>query len=249
MKPQLRAELLKQRSTGTGLGLVATMVGLVLLVVLLHGFGPGPEHIGTADQQLTMVFGRGEYLGALFAGLLGALSVTSEFRHGTIRPTLLANPLRGRVVVAKVWASMLIGAGFGVVACGISAGAGSAALAIRGIDVQLDGADYTLLVLGGATAAALWAAIGVGLGALVRDQVPTLIGICAWLLFVEGLLVGDIADIARVGRLAPGAAAAAISGQDADTLLAPGLALVVLTLYAAAAVAAGAVATERRDIT
>jgi hypothetical protein len=248
VKPQLRSELLKLRSIGTGLGLVTTMVGLVLLVVLLHGFGPGPEHIATADQQLTMVFGRGEYLGALFAGLLGALSVTSEFRHGTIRPTLLVSPWRGSVVVAKVWASMLIGAGFGVVACAVAAGAGSAALSVRGINVQLDAADYVLLIVGGAAAAALWAAIGVGLGALVRDQVPTLIGICAWLLFVEGLLVGDIADIAAVGRLAPGAAAAAMSGQDPETLLAPGLALVVLTLYAAAATAAGALATERRDV-
>ena len=248
MKPQLSAELLKQRSTATGIGLVATMVGLVLLVVLLHGFGPGPEHIGTADEQLTMVFGRGEYLGALFAALLGALSVTSEFRHGTIRPTLLVSPWRGRVVVAKVGASMLIGAGFGVVACVISAGAGSATLAIRGIGVELTAADYALLVVGGAAAAALWAAIGVGLGALVRDQVPTLIGICAWLLFVEGLLVGDVADVATIGRLAPGAAAAAISGQDPDTLLAPGLGLLVLALYAAAATTAGALATERRDV-
>lgn len=248
MNPEVRAELLKQRSTGTGLGLVTTMVGLVLLVVLLHGLGPGPEHIGTADQQLTMVFGRGEYLGALFAGLLGALSVTSEFRHGTIRPTLLVNPRRARVVVAKVWASMLLGAGFGVVACLVSAGAGTAALAMRGIGVQLDADDYALLVAGGAVAAALWAAIGVGLGALIRDQVPTLIGICAWLLFVEGLLVGDIADVASIGRLAPGAAAAAISGQDPETLLAPGFALLVLALYAAVAAAAGALATERRDV-
>jgi ABC-2 type transport system permease protein len=248
MRAQLRAELLKLRSTGTGVGLVVSMLGLILLVVLLHGLGPGPEHIGTTEQQLTMVFGRGEYLGALFAALLGALSVTSEYRHGTIRPTLLVNPARGRVVVAKVWAGMLIGAGFGLVACALAAGVGTVALAARGIEVQLGVDDYTLLLLGGSAAAALWAAIGVGLGALVRDQVPTLIGICAWLLFVEGLLVGDIADVAAVGRLAPGAAAAAVSGQDPDTLLAPGIALVVLALYAAASAAAGALATERRDV-
>jgi ABC-2 type transport system permease protein len=245
---QLRAELLKLRSTGTGLGLAATMLTLVLLVVLLHGFGPGVENIGTTSQQLTMVFGRGEYLGALFAALLGALSVTSEFRHGTIRPTLLASPWRDRVIAAKVGASMLIGAGLGFLACALAAGAGTAALAMRGIEVQLDGADYALLLAGGTAAAALWAAIGVGLGALIRDQVPTLIGICAWLLFVEGLLVGDVAEIAAVGRLAPGAAAAAVSGQDPDTLLAPGVALVLLALYAAAAAVAGSLATERRDV-
>jgi ABC-type transport system involved in multi-copper enzyme maturation permease subunit len=248
MKAQLRSELLKLRSTGTVLGLVATMFALVLLVVLLHGLGVTEESVGTASVQLTMVFGRGEFLGALFAALLGALSVTTEFRHGTIRPTLLANPARRQVIAAKVGASMLVGAWLGFAACALAVGAGIAALGARGIEIRLDAGDYALLLVGGTAAAALWAAIGVGLGALVRDQVPTLIGICAWLLFVEGLLVGDIAGVAEVGRFAPGAAAAAISGQDPDTLLAPGIALVLLALYAGAATAAGSLATERRDV-
>jgi ABC-2 type transport system permease protein len=248
VRAQLRAELLKLRSTRTGLGLVATMLVLVLLAVLLHGFGVAADSVGSTSEQLTILFGRGEFLGALFAALLGALSITSEFRHGTIRPTLLVSPSRGRVVAAKVWASMLIGAGFGLVACALAAGVGTAALRARGIEVQLDAGDYALLLAGGTAAAALWAAIGVGLGALVRDQVPTLIGICAWLFFVEGLVVGDIADVADVGRFAPGAAAAAISGQDPDTLLAPGVGLVLLALYAAAAAVAGSLATARRDV-
>lgn len=143
---------------------------------------------------------------------------------------------------------MLIGGGFGLAACALAAGVGTGALRVRGIEVQLDGGDYALLLAGGTAAAALWAAIGVGLGAVVRDQVPTLIGICAWLFFVEGLLVGDIADIADVGRFAPGAAAAAISGQDPETLLAPAVGLVLLALYAAAAAVAGSLVTARRDV-
>jgi ABC-2 type transport system permease protein len=248
VKAQLRSELLKLRSARTGLGLFATMLGLVLLAVLLHGFGVAAENVDSTAEQLTMLFGRGEFLGALFAALLGALSITSEFRHGTIRPTLLVSPSRGRVVVAKVWASMLIGGGLGLVACALAAGVGTAALRVRGIEVALDGGDYVLLIAGGTAAAALWAAIGVGLGAVVRDQVPTLIGICAWLFFVEGLLVGDIADVAEVGRFAPGAAGAAISGQDPGTLLAPAVGLVLLVLYAAAAALAGSLATARRDV-
>jgi ABC-2 type transport system permease protein len=97
-------------------------------------------------------------------------------------------------------------------------------------------------------AAALWAAIGVGIGAVVRNQVPTLIGICAWLLFVEGLLVGDVAGVGNVGRFAPGAAAAAISGLDPDKLVAPVVGLVLLALYATAAALAGSLATARRDV-
>ncbi len=247
MKAQLRSELFKQRSTRTGLALFGAMFSLVLLAVLLHGFGLAAENVDNTSEQL-MVFGRGEFLGALFAALLGAMSITGEIRHGTIRPTFLVTPSRGRVVAAKVSVSGLIGAGFGLAAGALAAGVGTAALRLRGIEVRLDSGDYALLIAGGAIAGALWAAIGVGVGALVRNQVAAMVGICAWLLFVEGLLVGDVADVAEVGRFAPGAAGEAISGQNQDTLLAPALALVVLTLYAVAAAVAGSLATSRRDV-
>ena len=134
MKAQLRSELLKQRSTRTSLGLFAVMLGVVALVVLLHGFGLAAGNLEGTSRQV-MVFGRGEFLAVLFAALLGALSITSEIRYGTIRPTFLVSPWRGRVIAAKVWVSMLLGAGFGLAACALAAGLGTAALWVRGIDV------------------------------------------------------------------------------------------------------------------
>jgi len=223
------------------------LLALVLFVVLLHGLSLPAENFASTSKQLTILFAWGEVLGALFAALLGAMSITGEIRHGTIRPTLLVNPHRRQVVAAKVWANMLIGTGFGLAAGALAAGVGTAALRSRGIDVRLDAGDYTLLVAGGAAAAGLWAAIGVGVGAIVRNQVPALVGICVWLLFVENLLIGDIAGIGNIGRLLPGAAAKAISGQDPNTLLAPAVGLVLLALYAAAAVVAGCLAASRRD--
>ena len=246
MRALIRSEWLKQRSTRTALALFAAMIGLVLLAVLLHGLLPA-EDLGRTHVQL-MVLGRGEFLGALFAALLGALSITAEIRHGTIRPTFLFGPRRARVVAAKVFVSVAIGAGFGLVAGAAAVAAGTSALRARGIDLQLDRTDQALLVVGSAAAAALWAAIGVGVGALVRHQVPTLVGICAWLLFVEGLLVGDLVGVGDVGRFLPGSAAAAISGQDPGTLLAPAAGLALLVAYAAAAALVGAFATSRRDV-
>jgi ABC-2 type transport system permease protein len=244
----LRAELFKQRTTRTGLGLFGGLLTLVLFVVLLHGLGLGAGNFDTASKQLTVVFAWGEVLGALFAALLGAMSITGEIRHGTIRPTFLVTPWRGRVVAAKVCASMLIGAGFGLVAGAVAAGVGTAVLRTRGIDVRLDAGDYSLLVAGGVAATALWAAIGVGVGAVVRNQVPALVGLCAWLLFVENLLVGDVAGVGRVGKFFPGAAAKAISGQDPDALLAPAVGLVLLVVYAAAAAVIAWLVTSRLDV-
>jgi len=246
MRALIRSEWLKQRSTRTALALFAAMIGLVLLAVLLHGLLPA-EDLGRTHVQL-MVLGRGEFLGALFAALLGALSITAEIRHGTIRPTFLFSPRRARVVAAKVFVSVAIGAGFGLVAGAAAVAAGTSALRARGIDLQLDRTDQALLVVGSAAAAALWAAIGVGVGALVRHQVPTLVGICAWLLFVEGLLLGDLVGVGDVGRFLPGSAAAAISGQDPGTLLAPAAGLALLVAYAAAAALVGAFAISRRDV-
>ena len=248
MRAQLRCELLKQRSTRTAVGLLGGMLGLVAFAVLLHGFGVDAKRLDSGSDQLTIVLGRGEFLAALFAALLGALSITGEFRHGTIRPTLLVAPRRGRVVAAKVSVSGLLGAGFGLAGCALAAVLGTVALRARGIDIRLEGGDYALLLAGGAAAGALSAAIGVGVGAIARNQVPALIGICAWLLFVEGLLLGDVADVGDVGRFAPGALGAAISGQDPDTLVTPAAALVLLAVYAVAGAAAGAIATTRRDV-
>jgi ABC-2 type transport system permease protein len=246
VRAQLRSELMKQRSTRTALGLFAAMLLLVLLAVLLHSLLPA-QALRSPNNQL-MILGRGEFLGALFAGLVGALSVTAEIRHGTIRPTFLVSPRRARVVWAKVWACVLTGSVFGLTAGAVALAAGAAAFRARGIDLRLDGGDYVLLVAGATGAAALWAAIGVGVGALVRHQVPTVVGICAWLLFVEGLLAGDLVGLGDVFKFLPGSAAEAISGQEPGTLLAPAASLVLLGAYAGAAALLGAFATSRRDV-
>ena len=244
MRAQLRSELLKQRSTFTNLGLFLAMLALVLLAVVLHAVAVPADRLQTASDQV-QVFRFGALLGALFAGLVGALSITGEIHHGTIRPAFLVTPRRGQVVAAKVVISALVGTVFGLVAAGVAVGVGSAALAAREIPITLDAGDYTLMPLGGIAAAALWAPLGVGLGALMRNQVATLVAIFLWLFFIENLLVDFVPG---AGKFAPGAAAAAITGLDPDRLLAPAFGALLLAAYAAATAAAGWTATLRRDV-
>jgi hypothetical protein len=241
---QLRAELLKHGSTFTNFGLFLAMLGLVVLAVLLHALALPADRLASASDQV-QVFRFGALLGSLFAGLVGAMSITGEIRHGTIQPTFLITPRRGRVIAAKIVAGGLVGTVFGLTAVGVAVGVGSAALAARGVPMTLDSGDYALMPAGGVAAAALWAPLGLGLGALVRNQVATLVGIFLWLFFIENLLIDFVPG---AGKFAPGAAAAAMTGLDPETLLAPAAGALLLAAYAAAAAAAGMLATLRRDV-
>jgi ABC-2 type transport system permease protein len=243
-----RSELLKQRTTRTTLSLLLTMVALVVFGAVLHSFAVKTGVLATRDGQMK-VFGWGE-LGGLFAGLLGAISITAEIRHGTVRPTFLVTPRRWRVIVAKLGVGILAGLAFGLIAAAVAIGVGSSALSARGISLQLGGHDYVQLLVGGAVGAGLWAAIGVGVGALVRNQVATTVGLFVWLFFIEALLLGQVPN---VGRFLPGAAASAlggatITGQVRPPLLAPLIGLLIAVAYTGAIAVAGSVATVRRDV-
>src|SRR5262249_27279749 len=149
------------------------------------------------------VFEVGTRVGMLFAALVGAMAITAEIRYGTIRPTFLVTPRRGPVLAAKLAVAALAGIVFGLLAEVLMAGATPVAHPARGIDSQLSAGDSLQLLAGGTAAAALWATIGLGVGALVRNQVATLVGLCAWMLLVENLLLPFLPD---AGRLTPGAA-------------------------------------------
>ena len=100
MTPQLHSEFLKQRTTGTNLGLFLAMVSVIAAVVLLHMVTLPTQALLPREGQLK-VLGLGTTFGMIFASILGALSITSEIRHGLIRPTFLATPKRARVIAAK----------------------------------------------------------------------------------------------------------------------------------------------------
>jgi hypothetical protein len=239
---QLRAELLRQRSTPTTFFLFLAMFGLVAFAVALHVLALDEGQLSSRSHQLE-VFQVGTRAGMLFAGLVGAIAITAEIRFGTIRPTFLVTPRRGPVIGAKLAVSALAGVVFGLLAEALMAGAAVVAFAARGIDNQLTGGDYLQLLAGGAAASALWATIGLGVGAVVRNQVGAIVGLCIWMLLVEST---SDTFVPGFGRLLPGGAGLALAG-NIDKLSAA-VAALLLVLYAAATSAAGWLATLRRDI-
>ena len=143
---QLRSELVKLRSTRTNLGLLIGMIGLVLGIAILMGFAVKPSEL-TKDEHQRAMFGLG-LAGGFIAALIGVMSICSEFRHGTIRPTFIFTPKRGRVLLAKVLSSTALGAIFGLITEALAFGTGMAILAARGVDTALSTRDL-LLVVGG----------------------------------------------------------------------------------------------------
>jgi ABC-2 type transport system permease protein len=244
---QLRSELRKMATTRTNVGLFLGMIALILFGVIAGAFG-GEADLSQAINQRELV-GNGSFA-AVFAAMIGVMAMTSEFRHGTIRATFVFTPPRGRVVSAKVLASLIVGIVFGALGAGIALGTGTAMIRARSYGVLLDSGDVRRLLVGGIVMSALWAALGVGLGALVRNQVAAIVGLFAWVFVVEILVFQYLPEL---GRYAPGAAGTAMTGDTVGDssidLLSPPVGGVLLAAYAAAFVLIGMVMTKRRDVT
>jgi ABC-type transport system involved in multi-copper enzyme maturation permease subunit len=243
MIAQARAELLKIRSTRTTIGIVLGMIALILLFSLLSGLlTKAPNLTSTEDQRGVLGVGS---LAGVFSALAGIMLVTSEYRFGTIRPTFLFTPKRSRVVGAKLAAGLLAGILFGVVGEGLGFAIGYATITGRGLTYALSGGQTALLLLGTLAGIALWGALGVGVGVIVRNQVGAIIGLLAWGFVAENLL---FAFVPSVGRFAPVHAQDALMGLTTDHLLpaaAGGATLVAWTIaFSLAAVGLAA----RRDV-
>ena len=241
---QLRSEWVKLRSTRTNLGLLVGMIVLVLLIVIITGLAVTPAELAKDEHQRAL-FGLG-LAGGFVAALIGLMSICSEFRHGTIRPTFVVTPNRTRVIAAKVIASLLMGALFGLAAIGLSLGVGYAILTIRDIPLERGTGRLLWLVLGTPAMTAAWAAIGVGLGAMVRNQVFAVIGLIVWAMVIDNLLRGLVPSI---GGYTPVGASAALVADPTDYVLAAAAGGLLLLGYLAASVTAGAVLVARRDVT
>ena len=242
MTQQVRSELLKIGTTRTTRRLAVAMLALVLLFVAVPIVAMDARDLAEADTQRMLVAAGG--LATIFAGILGVMAATTEFRHGTIRPTLLVSPRRLRVVAAKVVASVAAGAVLGAVAEAVATGVAYAGLAAQDVDLMLT-ADEVLGVSGGiVAAAALWAGVGVGLGVAVRSQVAAIVSLLLWVFVVEPILHGLVPS---VGRYAPGIASEALAGAGSENLLPPLGGGFVLAGYVLLLGACGGALLARRD--
>jgi ABC-2 type transport system permease protein len=199
-------------------------------------------------------------IGYVFPVLLGALAVTTEFRHRTLTTTFLAEPHRSTVLAGKYSSQLVVGGLLGVIGFAASVSTGAAALAAFDFETGLDSSDTWALIGRGILAMALWGAIGVGLGALVPNQVAAIVIVIACTQFVEPVLrlVLSLNEAtASIGRYLPGAASDALVGASFYNIASLGASdslewwqggLVLLAIGLVATIIGGAT-SWRRDVT
>ena len=239
MTALLQAELLKLRTTRTFAAVVGSAAALSLVLVALGallGAETDPQALFTNNSITYIIV------------LLGAIGMTGEWRHRTITGSVLAAPDRLRLLAAKVLSYALAGVVLSLLVTLATMVVGTLILQARG-EATLGAGGLADVLWRNLAVAAVLGPLGVCVGALVRNQIVTVVGIIAMAAVLEPALTQVAPDIARFGPLA-GAPGGILGGADAtvEGLLAPGMALAVLIAWACFAFAAAAVRLQRRDL-
>lgn len=243
MTSMLKAEWLKLRTTRSFFGLIVGALGVAALGALSTTGSAEPETLkGPLHGQSFWVLASVNI--GLFALVLGIRSYTEEYRHRTIVHTFFADPQRRRSAIAKATISALAALLLATLAASAMSAAAIALASAKGGGLDPASSDVSAAV-GLLVGSALWAVLGVGIGALVRHQVAAIVGGILWVLVIENLgsaLLGD------AGRFLPGQAAYAFARADMSDLLTPAAGAVVLAIYAGSIWACGVLASRRRDL-
>jgi ABC-type transport system involved in multi-copper enzyme maturation permease subunit len=239
MKNLISAELRKLTSTRwiylLALGVVAMAVVSVLDPARDAATFEKPFH-----EQVFVLFAA--LLTRVLIFVMGVRVMTDEVRHGTLVPTLLVTPRRGRMLAAKTVTAGAVGAALALVGWAAMAGAAAFAASSEGTSLAVDAGLWRSLA-GTTGAGAAWGVIGLGVGTVVRGQVAATVGGLVWLMALEDGVSGWLGEL---GDFLPGQAGLAV----ATGLPGRGMTVAALVLagYAAAAFAASRAAI-RRDVT
>jgi ABC-2 type transport system permease protein len=247
----VRAEFSKLRTTRLIYGLATAMAAFGVLTVVVGATTAGQQGNPSLSADSFAMFIAAPVRHTLLAGaalLLGILGMTGEFRHHTVTQTFLVTPDRGRVVAAKLVAYPLAAIALALTTMAVTAAVAAGWLAAKGITPSLLDARLGRVVGVALLAAGLCGLVGVGVGALVRNQVAALVGTLVWVLVVEGLLM-SLLHAPSLGKWLPSAAAKAAITSPGGAQLSRVAGSLLLAGYALALALIGTRLVVRRDIT
>ena len=246
----IRAELMKVRSTKLVWWLLLVVGALAALGVAGTVFGARPPDATPLEspEGLRSVFASAN-AAQLLAMILGIVAMVGEWRHRTATATFLVTPRRERVVIAKVLAQAIVGLLFGAFATVVTVIAAVISLGVKNVDFSLGGDRIPEVLIGGALATVVYSVLGVGYGALVRNQIAAIVSALLWVTVADTLLV---ALLPQIGKWTPGGATQSLSqlsGMNGDQLLPVWGGALLLVAYGLAFVVIGLRTTVSRDIT
>lgn len=151
---------------------------------------------------------------AVFAGVAGILLFSTEAQHGSLGPTLSAQPRRWVVAAAKATTTAMFGATLGLL--GVSSGLLGAVLG------GIPAGDTSTILESSLWAVAfttLSALLGLGVGMVARHSTAAISGLLVWWLVVENLLTVFLdAQVARFLPFVAGNGLLQIVVDDPDAL-------------------------------
>jgi ABC-2 type transport system permease protein len=242
VKPLLRAELLKLRTTRTFVTLVSVTLVLSLIVVGLTAILTDDFTEESVREMFTFDFS------ALFILLLGVTGMAGEWRHRTITSSVLAAPDRLRLLTAKLISYAVAGTVLSLIVTVALMALGTIILSLRDV-TSLDLAELADVLWRNLLVAALLGAFGVCIGGIVRNQIVAIVGILIFAFALEPALLNLAFD---VGKFGPTTGAPAgiieINPVGEGDLLAPGVALLVMLGWVGLGFAVTATLLRRRDL-
>ena len=246
----VRAELLKLRTTQVWLWMLLADVAVGALVAIAS-LAPHDAIKKPKDVPYIFATSNGALLTAFVVSVLG---ITTEFRHQTITPTVLATPSRWAIIAAKMITFAAVGVAYAVACVGVQLAIALPWLSAKHIDVNFQDHDLQRALFGMPAVFALFALFGIGLGALLRNQTFAVTFGLLFLLVLQNI-VAAIPAIRDAWAYLPSGATIAIlypykspGADDPHLLHAPG-GVLVLMLWALVPAIIGAAYTLNRDIT
>lgn len=183
----------------------------------------------------------------VFFLILGIIGMTQEYRHRTATPTFLVTPKRGQVVLSKLITYLGTSLLFAVVVNVVVVAVAVIWLNAKGVSVSLSG-DNLEVVLSAIGGASLYGLVGVGIGALLRNQVAAIVGSLIYLFVAEPIL-RSIPATASAYKWLPGGALESITATVGTTdLLDRWQGALLLAGYGIVLAVLGWVFAVRRDI-
>lgn len=242
IRSQVRAEWIKL-ATVRSTWVILTLVVLVEIVLRVVGVLVAASDAGPRGVLLSL---RPSIVFPTAIAVLPALLATSEWRYGTVVTTYALQPIRRRVLAAKVAVSVLSG-GVAALLLGASATAAAlVALSARSLP-HPSAAELALLLGSGIVSGGTLGPTAVALGYLLREQGTTITAAVA-ILFVLPLPIALLSPRAYTWTPSGLVDAAAGLGTADPTITDPVAAMLSLCLLATAAATLAAIDQRRRDL-